>query len=101
MNQCITVRASFRYGIAFLYGWKLVQDDDYTAGKVMNVIFATIIGGFSLGQIGPNFNYFAAGKAAGTRLYKVINRTPSIDVTAEGLIPTTPLLVRIEFNLFC
>jgi hypothetical protein len=28
-----------------------VRDSDYSAGQVMNVLFAVIIGGFSLGQV--------------------------------------------------
>jgi hypothetical protein len=84
-----------RYGVAFLYGNKLVHDPDskYTAGRVMSVIFASIIGGFSLGQSAPNFPAFATGRVAGARIYKVINRKPLIDVHAEGQVPTTPLQV--------
>jgi hypothetical protein len=60
----------------------------------MNVIFAAIIGGFSLGQAGPNFGYFATGRTAGYRLFTVIDRKPEIDLDAEGLIPSTAMRVR-------
>jgi ABC-type multidrug transport system fused ATPase/permease subunit len=83
-----------RYGIAFLYGHQLVREADYTAGKVMNVIFAAIIAGFSLGQAAPNFQAFAGGRAAGFRLRRVLDRTPGINVDAPGLVPPEPLTVR-------
>lgn len=36
----------------------------------MIVIFSCIIGGFGLGQAGPNFQYLAAGRVAGRRLFE-------------------------------
>ena len=52
-----------RYGIAFLYAGKLVREEGsgYSAGRVMNVIFAAVVAGFSLGQMAPNFSAFASG----------------------------------------
>jgi ABC-type multidrug transport system fused ATPase/permease subunit len=35
------------------------------AGDVLNVLFAALIGGFSLGQAAPNFAYFVGGQSAG------------------------------------
>lgn len=75
--------------MAFLYGAKLVREEGYSAGQVMNVILAAVIGGFSLGQAGPNFGTFATGRTAGYRVFNVIDRKPHIDVTEEGVIPST------------
>lgn len=57
----------------------------------MNVIFAAIIGGFSLGQAVPNVQYFTAGSVAGRRLFDVIARQPEIDIDAEGIVPDSDL----------
>lgn len=82
------------YGVAFLYGAKLVREEGYTAGQVMNVIFAAVIGGFSLGQAGPNFGTFATGRTAGYRVFNVIDRKPAIDVADTGVVPKAPMQVR-------
>ena len=47
-------------------------------GKVMNVLFAAIVGGFSLGQAAPNFQFFTKGKVGGARIFAVIERQPQI-----------------------
>lgn len=83
------------YGVAFLYGAKLVREENYSAGEVMNVIFAAIIGGFSLGQAGPNFGTFATGRTAGYRVFNVIDRKPLIDVADTGVVPKAPMQVCV------
>ncbi|KAF2576219.1 hypothetical protein F2Q70_00002117 [Brassica cretica] len=49
------------YGIAIWYGAWLIMEKGYTGGQVMNVIFASLGGGMSLGQTLPSLNAFAAG----------------------------------------
>ena len=44
----------------------------------MNVLFAAIVGGFSLGQAAPNFQFFTKGKVGGARIFAVIERQPQI-----------------------
>lgn len=44
----------------------------------MNVLFAAIIGGFSLGQAAPNFQFFTKGKVGGARIFAIIERQPEI-----------------------
>ena len=82
--------------MAFLYGNKLVHDDDsgYSAGKVLTVVFSTIIGGFSLGQAAPNFPILAAGRIAGARIFRLLDRKPSISLDAKGTVPDQALRVR-------
>lgn len=53
-------------------------------GDVLNVLFAALIGGFALGQAAPNAQYFQQGKAAGGRVFRMMNRHPDIDVNAPG-----------------
>jgi hypothetical protein len=68
----------------------------------MNIIFIAMFGGLSLGQAAPNFGFFAAGRSAGYRLYKVINRQPAIDIKGGGVIPQRPLHVRSRdmYNMY-
>ena len=60
----------------------------------MTIIFAAIIGGFSLGQAAPNFPAFNTGRVAGARIYKLIDRVPTIDLNADGAVPEQSLKVR-------
>ena len=60
----------------------------------MTIIFATIVGGFSLGQAAPNFPAFNMGRIAGARIYKLIDRVPAINVKADGTVPKQSLKVR-------
>ncbi|CDY35168.1 BnaA09g18050D [Brassica napus] len=63
------------YGIAIWYGAWLIMEKGYTGGQVMNVIFAILSGGMSLGQTLPSLNAFAAGQAAAYKIMsgKVLN----------------------------
>lgn len=72
-----------------------MREEGYSAGQVMNVIFAAIIGGFSLGQAGPNFGTFATGRTAGYRVFSVIDRKPAIDLADKGIVPTKDMQVQI------
>ncbi|CAN6867149.1 unnamed protein product [Brassica oleracea] len=56
------------YGIAIWYGAWLIMEKGYTGGQVMNVIFASLGGGMSLGQTLPSLNAFAAGQAAAYKI---------------------------------
>lgn len=71
-RSILYVTTMCRYGVAFWYAGKLVREDnsDYTAGRVMNVIFGAIIAGFSLGQAAPSFGAFATGTCT---LYSRLN----------------------------
>lgn len=82
-----------RYGLAFWFGGKLTRENsNYDGGTVMNVVFATVIGGFSLGMAVPNLQYLVRGTVAGRRLYAVIDRKPSISANEPGSItPAAPL----------
>lgn len=72
------------YALAMWYGGTRVADGAYTGGDVLNVLFSALIGGFALGQAAPNLQYFQQGKAAGARMFHVMERTPKIDMNAPG-----------------
>ncbi|ORX80635.1 multidrug resistance protein MDR [Basidiobolus meristosporus CBS 931.73] len=78
------------YSLAFYYGGKLITQGKLDAGGVMNVLFAVIIGAFSLGNIGPNIQAFSLAQGAAEKLYSVIHRVPIIDSSSEdGVQPDT------------
>ncbi|XP_020873126.1 ABC transporter B family member 9 [Arabidopsis lyrata subsp. lyrata] len=67
------------YGLAVWYGAKLIMEKGYNGGQVINIIFAVLTGGMSLGQTSPSLNAFAAGRAAAFKMFETIKRTPKID----------------------
>ncbi|KAI5331896.1 hypothetical protein L3X38_022022 [Prunus dulcis] len=67
------------YGLAIWYGSKMIIKNGYNGGQVINVIFAIMTGGISLGQTPPSLNAFASGKAAAYKMLETIKRTPKID----------------------
>ncbi|KAH7676289.1 Xenobiotic-transporting ATPase protein [Dioscorea alata] len=68
------------YSLGIWYGAKLILDHkDYNGGKVINVIFALLVGSFSLGQTSPCTKAFAAGQAAAYKMFEAIKRKPLID----------------------
>lgn len=67
------------YGLAVWYGSKLIIENGYNGGQVINVIISIMTGGMSLGQTTPSMNAFAAGQAAAYKMFETIKRTPKID----------------------
>lgn len=70
-----------------------MRESDYTAGTVVQVMTAMLIGGFALGQASPDFAYYVTGRSAIGRLMHVINRTPLI-TSAGGTVPSAPMRAR-------
>ncbi|KAM1108063.1 hypothetical protein PS2_004749 [Malus domestica] len=67
------------YALAVWYGSKMIIKHGYNGGQVINVIFALMTGGMSLGQASPSLNAFASGKAAAYKMFETISRNPTID----------------------
>ncbi|PON33800.1 ABC transporter [Parasponia andersonii] len=67
------------YGLAVWFGSKLIIERGYNGGQVINVIFAIMAGGISLGQTSPSLNAFASGQAAAYKMFETIKRKPKID----------------------
>lgn len=96
------------YSLCFWYGSKLIDDHThnstmgrvYTSGDILVIFFAImigknvfsrnitvligsfvgslIIGGFSLGQLGPCLKNFAIGQQAGRKVFDILERKPLI-----------------------
>lgn len=57
---------------------------DLTAGTILTVLFAVIIGAFSLGSMGPRIEAFAKASAATQKIFQTLQRIPTIDSLDEG-----------------
>ncbi|KAH6896470.1 P-loop containing nucleoside triphosphate hydrolase protein [Coprinopsis sp. MPI-PUGE-AT-0042] len=78
------------YGLAFSFGTTLINNNQADAGQVVNVIFAIIIGSFSLTLITAELQAITRGLGAAAKLYATIDRIPEIDsYNPEGLKPTS------------
>ncbi|XP_024540365.1 ABC transporter B family member 4 [Selaginella moellendorffii] len=86
------------YALALWYGSRLIINEGYSGGTVLNIIIVVLLGAMSLGQASPCIGAFAAGRAAAYKMFQVINRTPQIDsFDTSGITPGT-LKGDIEFQ---
>ncbi|KAK5445100.1 hypothetical protein LTS15_010191 [Exophiala xenobiotica] len=67
------------YGLNFWVGSIFLVHDEISLNKIVTVIYATIIGAFSLGFLAPNLQAFASGVAAATKLYAITDRQSPLD----------------------
>ncbi|XP_074586763.1 ABC transporter B family member 4-like [Curcuma longa] len=86
------------YSLGVWYGAKLILSKGYTGGKVINVIFAILTGSFSLGQLAPCMQAFAAGQAAAYKMFETINRKPEIDAYDDKGKMLDDIQGNIEFR---
>lgn len=55
-----------------------------SAGAVVNVFLAILIGSFSLAMLAPEMQAISHGRGAAAKLYETIDRTPDIDSSDPG-----------------
>ena len=78
----------FPYALGLWFGsWLIVHGVTnsrtgvlYSAGDVILVFFSVVMGGFSLGQVGPCVQAFMKGQASAKRIFDIIDRKPPIDI---------------------
>ncbi|KAH9480411.1 ABC multidrug transporter atrD [Psilocybe cubensis] len=76
------------YGLAFSFGTTLINQGHATAGSVVNVFLAILIGSFSLALLAPEMQAITHGRGAAAKLYHTIDRIPDIDsANPDGLKP--------------
>ncbi|KAH7855870.1 hypothetical protein Vadar_029896 [Vaccinium darrowii] len=68
------------YSLAMWFGAKMIANNKYTGGDVINVLIAVVTGSMSLGQASPCVAAFSTGQAAAFKMFETINRIPEIDV---------------------
>jgi len=67
----------------------LVGSGQLSAGRVLTSFLGAIIGSTSLGMLGPTVQILSVSRAAGYRIFQVIDRPSQIDgLSTEGKKPT-------------
>lgn len=67
------------YGLSFWQGSRFLVQGEVSVGQVLTVLYACMIGSFSLANIAPNFKAFTSAMAAGQKIFAAIDRTSPID----------------------
>ncbi|CAA0832375.1 ABC transporter B family member 9 [Striga hermonthica] len=88
----------FTYGLAIWYGGKLILDQGYSGGLVINVVMTMMTGGIALGQTSPCMNAFAAGRAAAYKMFETIKRRPKIDAAEDKGAVLEDMIGEIELK---
>jgi ABC-type multidrug transport system fused ATPase/permease subunit len=57
----------------------MVESGNLNAGTLLTVVFAVMIGAFSLAMLGPRIETFAKATAAAQKIFQTLERIPSID----------------------
>ena len=65
-------------------GSRLIAAGDYNVGLLINVLFAILIGSFSIAQLTPRIQSFISATSAAQKVFQTIRRIPSIDSLDEG-----------------
>lgn len=85
------------YSLTFYYGAILLELGEITAGQIINVFFAVLIGSFALGHAVPDFQTYSIATVSCHKLKQTLDRVPPIDSVAEGdTIPTSELKGHIH-----
>ena len=71
------------YALAFWYGNILVMNNTMTTGKVVGVLFAIVIGAFSLGNASPHIASVGNALGAAKKVFEIIERVSPIDPLSE------------------
>lgn len=82
----------FGYSYAFLLGgiwvdnefWNDTFDRPYNSGDIISIFFGIFFGMMALAHVGPNIGAFAQAKAAGAKVFDIIDRTPQILLDDEN-----------------
>jgi ATP-binding cassette subfamily B (MDR/TAP) protein 1 len=89
---------NWQYSLAFWQGNRFLHNGELGVANILTVVMATMIAGFSLGNILPHIQAFGAATAAATKVFNTIERKSPIDPeTDNGDIPES-LIGNIEFR---
>ncbi|XP_076263944.1 multi drug resistance 50 [Rhynchophorus ferrugineus] len=74
------------YGLAFWYGVKLILDGNptYTPGNMIAVFFSVMAGSMSFGIASPFIEAFSIAKAAGGKVFHIIDTLPIINLSKNN-----------------
>ena len=89
---------NLQYSLAFWQGNRFLHSGELGVANILTVVMATMIAGFSVGNILPHVQAFGAATAAATKVFNTIERKSPIDPeTDEGETPED-LVGNIEFK---
>ncbi|KAK2765952.1 GTPase-activating protein [Arachnomyces sp. PD_36] len=75
------------YGLGFWMGSRFLVGGEMGLSEVLTILFAILIGSFSLGNVSPNAQAFTSALAAAVKIYATIDRKSPLDPTStEGKI---------------
>ncbi|CUG87307.1 ABC transporter, putative [Bodo saltans] len=72
------------YTIAFWFSAYLIEWGRNDVGEVTAAFFSVLIGSFGIGLVFPSVTSFTEARGAACKIYAVIERTPEIDILADG-----------------
>jgi ATP-binding cassette, subfamily B (MDR/TAP), member 1 len=61
----------------------------YTAGTVVKIVYALFLPALSLNQLAPSLQKIAEGRAAASRIFKIVDRQPTIRSKEDAIVPET------------
>jgi ATP-binding cassette subfamily B (MDR/TAP) protein 1 len=67
------------YALSFWQGSRFLVWGDMSVSDVITVLFAVMIGAFSMGNVAPNIKAFTSGAAAGQKIFAAIDRKSPMD----------------------
>jgi ABC-type multidrug transport system fused ATPase/permease subunit len=79
-------------------GGRLIASEDIQTGTVLTVLFAVIIGAFSLGSLGPRIEAFSKASAAAQKIFQTLARIPTIDSLVDSGEKPDGIKGNIELN---
>ncbi|KAL5121571.1 hypothetical protein ACEQ8H_000643 [Pleosporales sp. CAS-2024a] len=89
---------NLQYALAFWQGKRFLDKRELDVSSILTVVMASMVAGFSLGNIMPHIQAFGAATAAATKVFNTIERKSPMDPeTEDGEIPET-LIGNIEFK---
>ncbi|KZV84576.1 multidrug resistance protein 1 [Exidia glandulosa HHB12029] len=86
------------YGLAFYFGTTLLLAGDVSAGQVVNVFTAVLIGSFSIAQLAPEMEAISRAQGAAAKLFSTIDRVPAIDSASKEGRTLDKVEGRITFD---
>ncbi|OLY83107.1 Multidrug resistance protein 1B, partial [Smittium mucronatum] len=87
------------YSLGFWYGSKLIRMGQLDPASVLNVFFAFVIGGFSLGGAAPSISAVTSARGAAANVFDVIDRVSPIDpIEMDNGVKVDSFIGEIEFD---
>jgi ATP-binding cassette, subfamily B (MDR/TAP), member 1 len=72
------------YGLSFWQGSRFLVKGEMGVGQVLTILFAVMIGAFSLGNVAPNAKAFTSAVAAGQKIFAAIDRESPMDPSTDS-----------------